>query len=366
MSYKIEGGIWASVFAVPTTVVDEHIRMCSPFALKVLLFMLRHPTVLMDTLWLSDQLHSSPRDIQDALSYWVGAGIISNDAAGVPMTHPATSAAQAASAAQASAPTVSQAPQSTAPAADLPAMPVMPGPHVVEKNIDGQRIVTTSARPRISRTDVTEISRSDPSLAQLLQEAQSVLGGPLSSVDSEILAALYTYYGMPVDVILMLLQYCVSIGKSNMHSIEKMAANWAEKNINSHERAEQELMRLTQAGENEAKIIRAFHLQGRGLSAKEKEFTERWFALGLDERVIAYACESTLDRTGKASFPYADKMIVSWKAKGIQEVKDAILEQQQNAGKFTPAAPQNKSAQTAGSSIDMEALDAYINGQFSD
>ena len=33
MSYLIDSGIWSSVFAVPTAVVDDHIKMCSPLSL---------------------------------------------------------------------------------------------------------------------------------------------------------------------------------------------------------------------------------------------------------------------------------------------------------------------------------------------
>lgn len=343
MSYIIEGGIWSSVFAVPCTVVDDHILMCPSLSMKVLLLMLRHPGVPMDTIWLSEQLHSAPSDIQDAVGYWINAGIITDG-----VTRTASSRAAA------------------APRPMPEAIPTPPPAQAVvsEKNIDGQRIVTTAARPHISRGDVSEISKNDPSMGQLLREAQSILGGPLSPVDSEILAALYTYYGLPADVVLMLLSYCVAAGKTSMHTVEKLAASWADRSINTHERAEQEILRLTQSGENESKVIRAFHIQGRGLSAKEKEYAERWFALGMDEKLIDYACESTLDRTGKASFAYADKIITSWKAKGINTIRAAMDEQKANAGKFTP--PQSKSAQTAGSSIDKDALDAFIDGQFSD
>lgn len=351
MSYYIEGGIWSSVFAVPCTVVDDHIHMCPPNSLKVLLLMLRHPGMPVDLVWLSEQLRETPAEVQDAVSYWVSAGIIMDSAAqeengqvtAVPApAHPVPS------------PLEMPAP---------PAVPVPAVPSVTEKNIAGQKIVTTSARPRISRDDVDLISKKDPSLYQLLREAQSILNGPLSPVDSEILAALHIYYGLPADVVLMLLEYCVSTGKTSMHTVEKMAASWVERDIVTHERAEEEILRLTQVGEDEKKIIQAFHLQGRSLSAKEREYVERWFALGMDERIIAYACESTLDKTGKVSFAYADKMILSWKSKGIQSIREAVEEQKKGAVKFTPG---TRTAQTAGSSIDKDALDAFIDGQFTE
>lgn len=74
MSYLIDSGIWSSVFAVPTAVVDDHIKMCSPLSLKILLLMLRHSGTPVDVQWLSERLCIPAGDIADAVNYWVGAG----------------------------------------------------------------------------------------------------------------------------------------------------------------------------------------------------------------------------------------------------------------------------------------------------
>ena len=76
MSYLIDSGIWSSVFAVPTAVVDDHIKMCSPLSLKILLLMLRHSGTPVDVQWLSERLCIPAGDIADAVNYWVGAGIV--------------------------------------------------------------------------------------------------------------------------------------------------------------------------------------------------------------------------------------------------------------------------------------------------
>ena len=63
MSYLIDSGIWSSVFAVPTAVVDDHIKMCSPLSLKILLLMLRHSGTPVDVQWLSERLCIPAGDI---------------------------------------------------------------------------------------------------------------------------------------------------------------------------------------------------------------------------------------------------------------------------------------------------------------
>ena len=42
MSYHINLGQWNSVFAVPASLVDQHIKLASEAQLKVLLYILRH------------------------------------------------------------------------------------------------------------------------------------------------------------------------------------------------------------------------------------------------------------------------------------------------------------------------------------
>lgn len=337
MPYMIDSGIWSSVFAVPAAVVDEHIKMCSPLSLKILLVMLRHPGMPVDAQWLSERLCISAADISDALNYWIGAGIVHDS--GQPAEH--------------------AAPQ-------VFADKTPPSPAVSEKRNDatGQRIVTIAARPKIGLDEIAQIAKTNSSVTGLLSEAQSILGAPLTPVESEILVALSTYYGMESDAVLMLLQYCVSIGHKSMHYVEKTAASWLEKGINTHERIEQEIVRLMRNNENEKKVIKVFGIYNRGLTPKEREFTARWFELGFDDALIFLACERAAENTGKVSFAYADKILSSWKEKGISSIRAAMDDL--NSGK--PAEiKQNKSAQTGGdSSIDMDKLRDFLHQQHRD
>ena len=43
---------------------------------------------------------------------------------------------------------------------------------------------------------------------------------------------------------------------------------------------------------------------------------------GYDENIIYYAYEESIDRTGKMSMPYMDKIIRSWHEKGVKTVSD--------------------------------------------
>lgn len=336
MAYLIDSGIWSSVFAVPTAVVDDHIKMCSPLSLKILLLMLRHSGVPADIQWLSERLCIPAGDIADAINYWIGAGIVRESGEAVEHTPPRAAA------------------------------PVLPAPSVKEKvAVDGRKVVTISARQKISRADIAEMERANSAIGELLREAQSILGAPLTPVESEILVALHSYYGLDTGAVLMLLQYCVESGHRSMNYLERTAAAWMEKGISTHEQVEQEIVRLTRNSENEKKVVKAFGIYSRSLTSKEREYVEKWFSLGLDEKLIFLACERAVENTGKVSFAYADKILVSWKTKGITTVKAAV--EDLGAGAARRGAPQNKSAQTGrDSSIDMDKLHALLHRQADD
>ena len=340
MAYLIDSGLWSSVFAVPAAIVDQHIKMCSPLSLKVLLVMLRHPGKPVDAQWLSGQLNMAPADISDALGYWIGAGIVSDTALPVQTTEPQEQVLAAKKSAAAES-VVTE----------------------VKVEATGQKIITIASRPKITREDVVQIAQENQSIAQLLREAQSILGAPLTPVESEILVALCSYYGMRSDVVLMLLQYCVSIGHKSMSYVEKTAANWLDRGIITHEQVEHEILRLTTENENEKKILKAFGLYNRGLTPKEKEYIPRWFSLGLDEVLIFLACERAVENTGKVSFAYADKILTSWKSKGIATVKAATEDLNSFSKQSEPK--QNKSAQTGGdSSLDMDKIRQLLHQPF--
>ncbi|MFQ8601441.1 MAG: helicase DnaB, partial [Oscillospiraceae bacterium] len=92
MGYSIHLGAWNSVFAVPSCVVDEHIRLAGAASLKVLLYLLRNAGNPIDAAQISSALALSEADIQDALNYWVEARLLCADGDGL---RPAGKAANA-------------------------------------------------------------------------------------------------------------------------------------------------------------------------------------------------------------------------------------------------------------------------------
>lgn len=223
---------------------------------------------------------------------------------------------------------------------------------------EGERKIAmlSSKRRKLTTPEINELADQDENIAYLLQETQAVLGKPLTPVSTDIVVAMYSYYGMQPDLILMLIQYCVSIGKDNLRYIEKVAADWLDKGIDTHEKAETEILRLAKKNTAEGKIRSAFGIHDRGLISSEKKYIQTWTEqYGQDTALISLAYERTIELKGKLSFPYINGILTNWYQSGITTPAQAMQEMRDNRSKQQQA-PTGKE----GSSYDIGELENMI------
>lgn len=308
MDYRLNFEKIGPLFAVPTEVVDAHIKLCSGVALKLLLVLLRQNGVA-QTAALAQQLGLSPADVRDELQYWVNAGLLS-----------ATTSAAAPPA---------ETPLATQPAADEHAK-AQPEPRP-------PKILSKSARPKLTSSEIAQAAKGDRNIQQLLEEAQNILGRLLNPSQTEALVSLYTYGGLPVDVILMVVSYCCDIGKNSMRYIETVAYEWLDKGIDSYEKAEAHILELSRRRSREAQVKTAFGLRERRLSQKEAAMVDRWFGtFGYELPMLQLAYERTVDAIGEFSFPYCDKILSSWHEAGYKTPGEAAQEAAAGKGERAP------------------------------
>lgn len=313
--YHINLGIWSGIFAVPNTVVDQHIKLCSALQLKVLLLLLRYPEG-MEISSLSQLLGQSEADIKDALHYWIESGIIQQ-----PDSPQAT--------VELSTPTPVLEPVQTSTPMTPPQIVAPTTVHQPEPASPGEtKKVRTERFRRMNRQDVLECSQRDSQIGILLQESQNILGRILSNGESEMIVSLYYHYGMQPDILLMLLEYCRCNQKDTPAYIEKMALDWVNREITSHERVEEELMRLSKRSESEENIRQMFGIYGRSLSDKELEYYKIWTVeWKMSESMIKLAYEKTINAKGQISFPYINAILSNWNTKNLQTPDQVLREE---------------------------------------
>ncbi len=330
MEYKLNMGAWSSVFAVPSVVVDQHIKLCSGVSLKVLVLILRSPDEPVDLKKLSQYLGLSTGDICDALNFWIEAGVLFSSEG-----------------------STDASPLSLTPSRPVASVPDAPLAEAVKNNISPP--VQLAGKPRYSREEVHKIIDGDRVLSELIQAAQTILGKPLTSVDMDIMVALYSYYSLSGHYIMTVIQYCASIGKDSMRYIEKTAASWLDEGIDNLT-VDEHVKLLAQRRSREGGVKRIFGIGDRNLVDKEQRYLSRWFEeYNFDENMISIAYERTIENIGKLSFAYINTILESWYKKGILTPKAAAEEQ---------ALPRPKGDAKTGASYDIDKLTRMIEAEY--
>ena len=303
MTVKINLGEWNNIFAVPTVLVDKYIKLAGGSQIKVLLCILRYAGKNVDSEYISKILAMHPADVKDALQYWTEVGLISN-------IHE-----------------------------EIVPNGISKNKETIKKKEEERNESATKNRELVRRVKpdseyISKRLREDRQMAFLMQEAQVILGRPISQNDLAILIMAHDNDGLPVDVIIMLLQYAVSIGKGNMKYIEKVAIAWGAEEIDSIKKAESKIKSLSNVTKAWFKVEKIMGTERRSPTAKESEQVNRWInEYHMNDELITEAYERCVNVKGKPIINYMDFIIKRWYNSGIRSLSQARAEIQQNKDK---------------------------------
>lgn len=290
MAYTIDFGPWGSIFAVPAAVADRHLKFCSEAQLKVLLLALRQGQSPVDTAGIAGRLGLTEAEVDDCLQYWQEAQLFTEGSA--------------------------PQPEKAGPA------PAEPPKKTVEEGV-----TTIRSRGHLSPGEVNALLREDKRFAGLAAELEKARGSVLSPSEREILAYLCGSLELTPEYLLVAAAYCRDRGKKKMSYLEKMVAGWLEEGIDTYEKAEVHIRRLTRQEDDEGRIRRLFGLPERALTAREKACINRWCGEYMTpDALIKLAYDRAVEATGKVSFAYIDKVLAAWTSKGITTVEAAEAE----------------------------------------
>ena len=161
-----------------------------------------------------------------------------------------------------------------------------------------------------SRSDLMTAMQGNEKIKQLFTYSGQLLNKTLNTNDMNLIYMFYDYLKLPAEVIFLLLEYCVSIDKSNMRYIEKVAMAWADNNINTVTKASSYIRKRTEENAFENKYKAMFKINGRDFTESELKLLKSWTnELKVSDDVIKEAYETTVMNTGKVAFKYMDSVI---------------------------------------------------------
>lgn len=173
-------------------------------------------------------------------------------------------------------------------------------------------------RPSYTMAEIDAVASRSKVVSGLFYQAEKVLDKVLTQSDMEMLYSFVDWLGLPVEVITMLLSYAVKCGKTGRRYLETVAIDWAERGIDNFEAAEAFVRELEQRDSKEWKIRSILGIYDRALTATEKKYISQWIedeTISLDLVPLAY--DKTISNTGKLSYAYMNKILLSWATEGF-------------------------------------------------
>ncbi len=291
MKYKINYGTSVGVF--PKNAIDV-IKRAGESEVKVLLCLCAHEGNT-DEKKLSRLSGLAAENVRDALSFWRGAGIIDSyeKAEDDPIQKPDTSSEKEADREE-----------------------------TFHDKQPKKKLQRSDELPNYTSEQLADILEKRTDTATLINECQNIVGKVFSVHEINVLIGLVDYLSLDCEYIMILLTYCVSIGKKTLHYAEKLAFALYDAGICTPTELSEEIRRREMMAQDEGKIRAMFGIGTRAFTSKEKKFISAWTAeMGYGMDVIQKAYEVTADATGNASFPYANSVLERWNAAGLRTLE---------------------------------------------
>ncbi len=281
--YTLAFSSWDGFFCVPQEIADRHLKLASHTALKVLLYVLRHGKINIDAPLVAADLGINESDVDDALIYWCGAGILAPEEK-----------------------------QNTA-VKDI-------NPVILENTQNKKEPIKAvrSPKPNFSGEDVANALAQREDLQYLLAKSEEIFAHPLSNGAIMTLFTLCEWDGISVDIICMVMERCLNEDRLSMSNIAAEARRWNADGIKTIAQADSYIIELDEKQNMYGKVKSVFGINNRNLSKKERTFIDSWRKdFGFDINMISLGFEACVNAKGAMSFAYINSILNNWHAEGI-------------------------------------------------
>ncbi len=274
-------------FFVPSAVADNLLRLASHDQLKVLLFVLCHADETLSSEQIGEACGIKAEQVEEALVFWQNTQILPKQQE--PLK-------------------VSKAPETA------PQKPGAELPH-------------SSTRLALSPSEIAQRVENDPETAQMVRGLERCLGRTPTQTELKSFIWMHEYLGLSVDVLLMLASFCENEGLFHPRYFEKIAIDWADREINSHTAVQRDLQRRKESRTFTGEIMKMFEMDRRPTDSQQ-EMVDSW--QGIPMEIIDFAYQDSLEHTGgKLSIAYIHKILTRLREKGITTLEAAKADAQQ-------------------------------------
>ncbi len=309
--------------SVPRVFIDKYMADANGEFVKVYLFLLRcmgsSASSDCSISAIADHFNYTEKDILRALKYWEKVGVIglelnNNQLVGLCFK-------DLTGGVQFSHKTETITPETVAEPLAEETTPAVTEEAPVTKAAKAKK--STATKKKEYTLDEIKEFHNNHEISELIFIIETYLKHPLNSTEMNTVIFWYDGLKFSGEMIEYLVEYCITNGHSSLRYMDKVALSWAENNINTIEKAKEQVSIRSKAYYS---IIKAFGISGRNLADSEMNFVNKWSKdYAFDLEIILEACHRTISATAKPSFEYADTILTNWHNNNVHTLQDVAV-----------------------------------------
>ncbi len=170
----------------------------------------------------------------------------------------------------------------------------------------------------------------------MLKDIEMLLSRPLSPNEMSIYLNWQKEFGFSSELILILMEYCISKGKSDSRYIEKVALSWHDLKITTIEQAQNLIKKTEDKWINIRKVLTYLGINNTDIMKPQQDLIEKWLLIyKLPNEIILKACDICFERLNRADFKYIDGILTNWNKSNIRTLEDIALKDTNKTNKNT-------------------------------
>lgn len=156
-----------------------------------------------------------------------------------------------------------------------------------------------------------------------MQEIEKLLGRTLSPIEMQKYLSWQKDYKFSPEMLLILIQYCVSKGKSDYRYFERVAISWFDEGIKTIDDVQQYIKRHEDKWVKYRKILAYLGVKDAEMMKPQEQMLEKWIVTwAFSVEVIQKACDICFERLNRADFKYIDGILNSWNKDSLKTINE--------------------------------------------
>ena len=312
--------------------IDHYMPEANGEFVKVYIYLLRcmgapEPNVSVSAI--ADLFEHTEKDVVRALTYWEKNGLLrieytaDQTIKGICFLHPAS--------------TSMEQEKEASNMASRSAATGSPASHTQSASMTATSFSNAPSKKEYTLDEIKAFQK-DEDISELFFIVETYLKHPLSPTDINTILYWHESLHFSTELIVYLVEYCISKGHSSLRYMDKVAMGWCDSQITTVEQAKANSAAHSQVYYG---VMKALGISGRNLVESETVLINKWTKdFGYDMELIQEACRRTITATHQPSFEYTDKILTSWHKSSVHTIKDVSrLDSDYNRNKKAAAQP---------------------------